>query len=88
MPRKSHPQEKKHRQQHPAGWYPAGPVQYPPGFHGHPRSTQHHHKHPQPIHPDMLMSGMMDTGKMAVGGMVMVGTIGAIGSIIKPPGSP
>jgi hypothetical protein len=34
------------------------------------------------------MNGMMDMGKMAVGGMVMVGTIGAIGSIIRPPGSP
>ena len=30
-----------------------------------------------------MMRGMMDMGKMAVGGAVVVGTIGAVGSILK-----
>ena len=86
MPRKSHPQEpkKKQPQHHPPGWYPAGPAKYPPGFHGHPyHDTRQPRHHPR----DELMTGMMDMGKMAVGGMVMVGTLGVVGSIIRPPGS-
>ena len=40
-----------------------------------------------PRNPDLdtrsMMSGMMDMGKMAVGGAIVVGTIGAVGSILK-----
>jgi hypothetical protein len=39
-----------------------------------------------PYPANTMMRGMMDMGKMAVGGAVVIGTIGAVGSII--PKSP